>query len=126
MDESVAEIYRRAKSLGQVTFSLGDVLASARHAYGTPWLPALHIPRRSIDVYAFFAARDDGLTCSFYALPTGGGDDERMYLGEPVLHVGSSTYRGVTAETWAAFSKDKIPTQPGVFGGELSTVEAAL
>ncbi len=126
VDESIAEIYRRAKSLGQVTFSLGDVLASARHAYGTPWLSALYIPRRSIDIYAFFAARDDGLTCSFYALSTGGDGDKRMYFGEPVLYVGESIYRGVTEKTWDAFSENRISTKSSMFGGELSTVETTL
>ena len=126
VDRLSAEVYRRAKSLGASTFCLGNVLASARHAYGTPWVSALQIPRRSDDVFVFFAARDDGLTCAFYVLAARGAGDEGMYVGEPTLCVGESTYRGVTEDCWDAFSKDKLPTQPGVYGGELSTVETAL
>ena len=126
MDRMSAEVYSRAKSLGAITFCLGNVLAAARHAYGTPWVSALQIPRRSDDVFIFFAARDDGLTCSFYALAARGVADGGMYFGKSALHVGESTYHGIDEETWTAFSQDKIPTQPGVYGGELSTLEAAL
>jgi len=126
VDRMSAEVYRRAKSLGPATFCLGNVLAAARYAYGTPWLSALRIPRRSDDVFIFFAARDDGLTCSFYALAARGVASGGMYFGESALHVGESTYQGIDENTWNAFSADQIPAQPGVYGGELSTVETAL
>ena len=121
-----AEIYSRAKPMGSSTFSLGDVLASARHAYGSPWLPALQIPRRSDDVFIFFAAGGNGLACSFYALPAGRSGHNGLYVGEPRLYVGKSTYRGITEDCWNAFSKNKVTTKSGVYGGELSTMEAAL
>jgi len=121
-----AEVYRRAESLGQATFCLGNVLAAARYEYGTPWLSALQIPRRSDDIFIFFAARDDGLTCSFYALAARGVATGGMYFGESTLCVGESTYQGIDEQTWDAFAQDQISTQPGMYGGELSTVETAL
>lgn len=121
-----AEIYSGPEPLGKVAFCMGDVLASARLSYGSPWVSALQIPRQSDDLFIFFAPIRSGLAYSFYGFPTSGRRVEGLYCGEPRLYIGKSSYGGVTEGCWRAFAQNFGPATSEIFGGEFSTMETCL
>lgn len=124
--EMQAEIYSHPESLAKAAICMGDVLASAKLQYGSPWVSALQIPRRSNDLFVFYAPIRSGLAYSFYGVPISGERGEGRFRGEPRLHVGESSYGGITSEHWHAFAPNvEIPANK-VFGGEFSTVESCL
>ncbi len=126
MAEMQSSIYSSPKPGEQASFSLGDVLASARQEYGTPWVSALQIPRRSNDLFVFVRPNRNGYTYSFNAFTARRGRNEGLYLGEPRLYLGDATYRGVTEGFWNAFSQNYSQTGPDMFGGELSLLSGVV
>jgi len=121
-----AKIYSGPESLGAVAFCMGDVLASARFRYGSPWVSALQIPRQSSDLFVFYTPIRSGLAYSFYGFPASGDRAEGLYCGEPRLYVGKSTYGGITEGCWRAFAQDHDRSASEIFGGEFSTLETCL
>ena len=114
-----SEVYRSEVPLGPPAFSLGDVLATGRRLYGNPWLSALQIPRRAVDLFVFFTPDESGLTHSFNAFTAGRSIDSGRVIGEPRLYVEKSTYRGIADNTWAALSQDDLSSLRRSFSGTL-------
>ena len=124
--EMPAEIYRSPESLGAAAICMGDVLATARLWYGSPWISALQIPRPATDLFIFYAPIRSGLAYSFYGFPISGSQAAGRYRGEPRMDVGQSTYGGITEGCWCAFTQNAEVPPDKVFGGEFSTVEVCL
>lgn len=119
-------LYCGAESLGKAAICMGDVLASARLQYGSPWVSALHIPRRANDLCIFYIPIRSGLAYSFYGFPVSRDQSKGRCRGEPRIHVGTSSYGGVTDGHWRAFAPNVEVPKDRIFGGEFSTVESCL
>ena len=119
-------LYCGPKSLGKAAICMGDVLASAKLQYGSPWVSALQIPRPTNDVCVFYTPIQSGLAYSFYGFPINRDASKGRCAGEPRIHVGKSSYGGITSDCWHAFASNvEIPANR-IFGGEFFTVESCL
>lgn len=121
-----AALYCSPESLGKAAICMGDVLASARLQYGSPWVSAMQMPRRVNDLCVFYIPVQSGLAYSFYGFPISRERSERRDCGEPRVHVGKSSYGGITSDCWRAFAPNVEVPANRIFGGEFSTVESCL
>lgn len=121
-----ASLYCGPESLGKAAICMGDVLVSARLQYGSPWVSAMQIPRPTNDVCVFYIPIRSGLAYSFYGFPVSTGRSKGRCSGEPRIHVGESSYGGITDGHWRAFASNVEVPDNRIFGGEFSTVESCL